>query len=225
MQEELEKALNYSFKDKNLLREALTHKSCACGRSHGRDNERLEFLGDSVLGLAVADYLYNLRGAREEGVLSKIKSNLVSRRNLYFWAAALNLGGYMFLGPGEESAGGRGRESILSNAMEAVIGAIYLDGGFEAARKIILAWLATQKIDLPEGDYKSVLQEYLQKRGKAAPEYEVVSTVGPEHDKVFTVKVSLKDAELARGKGKNKKAAEQEAAKAALQTYGALGSK
>ena len=215
--------MDYAFKDKEILREALTHKSYVAARP-ARDNERLEFLGDSVLGLVVADYLYNLLAAKEEGVLSKIKSNLVSRRNLYFWAAGLELGKYMYLGQGEISTGGRQRESILSNAMEAVIGAVYQDGGFEAARALILNWLATQKIEVSRGDYKSVLQEYLQKRGKGAPVYATVSTVGPEHDKIFTVKVTLAGAELATGKGKNKKNAEQEAAKAALDGFGALGS-
>jgi ribonuclease-3 len=219
--EELEKILKYTFKDKDVLREALTHKSYAAERRQSRDNERLEFLGDSVLGLVVADYLYGLLAANEEGALSKIKSNLVSRHNLYFWAAAISLGKYMHLGQGEDSAGGRARESILSNAMEAIIGAVYLDGGFEAARRIILDWLATQKMEADGGDYKSILQEYLQKRGKSAPEYGVVSTLGPEHEKIFTVETRLNGARLALGKGKNKKSAEQAAAKAALQFYGA----
>ncbi|MDR0734380.1 MAG: ribonuclease III [Elusimicrobiota bacterium] len=221
MCEELEKVLNYTFKDRDILREALTHKSYAAERRRSRDNERLEFLGDSVLGLVVAGYLYRLLGAKEEGALSKIKSNLVSRHNLYFWAAEIELGKYMYMGQGEDSAGGRARESILSNAMEAVIGAVYLDGGFEAAARIILDWLATQKIEADSGDYKSILQEYMQKRGKNAPEYGVVSTLGPEHEKIFTVEVCLNGVRLATGKGKNKKSAEQAAAKAALHVYGA----
>jgi ribonuclease-3 len=219
--EELEKVLNYTFKDKNILREALTHKSYVSGRGRSKDNERLEFLGDSVLGLVVAGYLYNMPAAQGEGVLSKIKANLVSRRNLYFWAAGLNLGDYLFLGPGELATGGRTRESILSNAVEALLGAVYLDGGFEEARSLILAWLATQKIEQDAGDYKSLLQEYLQKKGKGAPEYEVISTLGPEHDKIFTVQVCLKGAAMAEGKGKNKKAAEQAAAHAALKVFNA----
>ena len=203
------------------MSEALTHKSYTAQRKQA-DNERLEFLGDSVLGLVVAGYLYQSFADVGEGALSKIKSNLVSRHNLYFWAKEMNLGQYMFLGPGEISTGGRERESILSNAVEAVIGAVYLDGGFEEARRIILAWLATQNIAANSGDYKSVLQEYLQKRGKSAPVYEVISTVGPEHDKVFTVNVLLDGKKLAGGKGKNKKSAEQEAAKSALEFFGAL---
>ena len=222
---DLEKVLGYTFADKNILREALTHKSYAAEYRHNKDNERLEFLGDSVLGLVVAAYLYKLLDAKEEGVLSKIKANLVSRRNLYFWGLELKLGEYMFLGQGEIASGGRERQSILSNAMEAVVGAVYLDGGFEAAKGLILKWLKTQKIEADGGDYKSILQEYLQKRGKGAPEYEVVSTVGPEHDKTFTVMVTLLGRELGRGKGHNKKAAQQAAAKEALAYYNALGKK
>lgn len=222
---DLEKVLNYTFRDKNILREALSHKSYAAEFRHNKDNERLEFLGDSVLGLVVAAYLYKLLDAKEEGVLSKIKANLVSRRNLYFWGQSLKLGEYMFLGQGEIASGGRQRQSILSNAMEAVVGAVYLDGGFDAAKDLILKWLETQKIEADGGDYKSVLQEYLQKRGKSAPEYDVVSTVGPEHDKIFTVRVTLLGRELGRGKGHNKKAAQQAAAKEALAYYNALGKK
>ena len=219
---DLEKVLNYTFRDKNILREELSHKSYAAEFRHHKDNERLEFLGDSVLGLVVAAYLYKLLDAKEEGVLSKIKANLVSRRNLYFWGQNLKLGEYMFLGQGEIASGGRQRQSILSNAMEAVVGAVYLDGGFDAAKDLILKWLETQKIEADGGDYKSVLQEYLQKRGKSAPEYDVVSTVGPEHDKIFTVRVTLLGRELGRGKGHNKKAAQQAAAKESLAYYNAL---
>lgn len=211
--------MGYTFQDKDILREALTHRSYSAEIRHSKDNERLEFLGDSVLGLVVAEYLYKLLATKEEGVLSKIKSNLVSRRNLYFWADKLALGRFMFLGQGEIATGGRERQSILSNAMEAVIGAIYIDGGFEKVKKIILDWLATQKIEEDTGDYKSILQEYLQKQGKSAPVYEVVSTVGPEHDKIFNVRVCLAEKELGRGKGRNKKSAEQSAAKAALDSF------
>lgn len=198
MFDDIEKVLGYTFQDKDILREALTHKSYVAERRHSKDNERLEFLGDSVLGLVVAGYLYSLLNTKEEGVLSKIKSNLVSRRNLYFWADSLALGRFMFLGQGEIATGGRERESILSNAMEAVIGAVYLDGGFEKVQKVILNWLSTQKIEENTGDYKSLLQEYLQKKGKSVPVYETVATVGPEHDKIFTVKVCLEEKELAR---------------------------
>lgn len=219
MFEELEKALNYAFRDKKLLREALTHKSCGEGRHALKDNERLEFLGDSILGAVVAEYLYKLLDEKEEGVLSKIKANLVSRHNLYFWAQDLNLGKFILLGQGEEHSGGRTRPSILSNAVEAVLGALYLDGGFEQTEKVVLKWLETQKIQPDDQDYKSALQEHLQKKGCAVPDYEVISTVGPEHNKIFTVRVSLLGKELGEGKGKNKKSAEQQAAKNALDFY------
>ena len=212
---EIEKVLNYTFKNKDILKEALTHKSYN-PHPHGLNNERLEFLGDSVLGLVVAGQLYQLLATKEEGVLSKIKANLVSRKNLYFWGKQLNLGKYLLLGQGEISSGGRERASILSNAVEALLGAIYLDGGFEEVSKVIIAWFKTQKIEVDLQDYKSVLQEYMQKAGRQVPDYEIVETLGPEHDKIFTAVVYEQGKELGRGKGHNKKAAHQEAAKAAL---------
>ncbi len=215
MYQEIEKVLNYTFKNKDILREALTHRSYN-PHPHGINNERLEFLGDSVLGLVVAGQLYNLLTTKEEGVLSKIKANLVSRKNLYFWAKQLNIGKYLFLGQGEISSGGRERASILSNAMEALLGAIYLDGGFEEVSKVILAWFKTQKIEVDLQDYKSVLQEYMQKLARSVPDYEIIETIGPEHDKIFTAVVYEQGKELGRGRGHNKKAAHQAAAKDAL---------
>ena len=217
MQEELEKVLSYTFKDKNILKEALTHRSYQRSGSH--HNERLEFLGDSVLGLVVAAYLYRKLDTKEEGVLSKIKANLVSRRNLYVWAAGLNIGKFMLLGAGEIATGGRDRQSILSNAMEAIIGAIYLDGGFNAAAAFIKNWLQTQKIEIDSHDYKSTLQEYLQHCKKPIPEYTVISKIGPQHEQVFTVAVIVNGKEIGIGKGSNKKTAEQEAAKEGLKFY------
>ena len=217
MQEELEKVISYTFEDKNILKEALTHRSYHCNGAH--HNERLEFLGDSVLGLVVAAYLYKTLDTKEEGVLSKIKANLVSRRNLYTWAASLNLGKFMLLGAGEIATGGRDRQSILSNAMEALIGAIYLDGGFEASAAFIKNWLYTQKIEIDPRDYKSTLQEYLQHRKKPIPEYNVVSKIGPQHEQVFTVAVTVNGREIGKGKGSNKKTAEQEAAKEGLKFF------
>lgn len=217
MQEELEKVLSYTFKDKNILKEALTHRSYHCNGSH--HNERLEFLGDSVLGLVVAAYLYRILDTKEEGVLSKIKANLVSRRNLYTWAANLGLGKFMLLGAGEIATGGRNRQSILSNAMEALIGAIYLDGGFDCAAAFVKDWLHTQKIEIDYGDYKSTLQEYLQHRRKPIPEYNVISKIGPQHEQIFTVVVTVNGKEIGKGKGSNKKTAEQEAAKEGLKFF------
>ncbi len=216
MHSEVEKLIAYSFKNKDLIKEALTHKSFSGGSRFIKHNERLEFLGDSVLGLVVADYIYIKCPDVEEGVLSKIKSALVSRHNLYLWAAELNLGAHMQLGTGEESTGGRTRESILSNAIEAVMGAVYLDGGYEAVKAVVFPWAEKQNLEVEGSDYKSALQEYYQKKGKNPPLYEVLQTVGPEHEKIFTVAVSSAGCELATGKGKNKKLAEQDAAKNAL---------
>ncbi len=210
---ELERIINYCFKDTAILKEALTHKSYAGEHKAVAHNERLEFLGDSILGAIVADYIYCQCPQSEEGVLSKIKSNLVSRHNLYLWAKKLDLGRYMFLGHGELATGGRQRDSIISNAMEALIGAVYLDGGYTAAKQVVLPWVRTQELKQDSGDYKSQLQEYMQKRTRSTPTYEVLQTVGPEHDKIFTVQVSIDGKRLGVGKGKNKKLAEQDAAK------------
>ena len=216
MSTDIERILGYSFKNKAVLKEALTHKSFAGEHRGVKHNERLEFLGDSILGAIVADYIYNKCPHDEEGVLSKIKANLVSRRNLYLWGKALNLGQFIALGRGELATGGRERDSIISNAVEAVLGAVYLDGGYEAARAVILPWAQTQELTQDAQDYKSALQEFLQKSGPAVPEYEIIQTVGPEHDKTFTVRVSLHGKELGTGKGHNKKQAEQAAAQYAL---------
>ncbi len=217
MYTDLEPIIGYCFRNKDILKEALTHKSFAGERRSARHNERLEFLGDSVLGAIVADYIYNQCPHEEEGVLSKVKANLVSRRNLYLWGKQLNLGQFMYLGHGELATGGRERESIISNAVEAVIGAVYLDGGYSAAETMILPWVRTQELVQDVRDFKSILQEFLQKRGPHTPDYEVIQTVGPEHDKVFTVQVSLDGRVLGRGKGHNKKMAEQAAAQHALE--------
>lgn len=217
MYTDIENIIGYRFGNKDILKEALTHKSYAGEHRSSKHNERLEFLGDSILGAIVADYIYNKCPHVEEGVLSKIKSNLVSRRNLYLWGKKLDLGKYMSLGHGELATGGRERDSIISNAVEAVIGAVYLDGGYLAAEAVILPWVKTQALTQDVRDFKSLLQEHLQKRGPETPVYEVVQTVGPEHDKTFTVRVSLMGKELGIGKGHNKKMAEQAAAQNAFE--------
>ena len=216
MPTELESIIGYCFEDTAILKEALTHKSFAGEHRAIHHNERLEFLGDSILGAIVADYIYGQCPHSEEGVLSKIKSNLVSRHNLYLWAKQLDLGRFLRLGHGELSTGGRQRDSILSNAMEAIIGAVYLDGGYEAAQQVVLPWVRTQELTQDSGDYKSILQEYTQKKAHGVPQYEIVQTVGPEHDKIFTVEVSVNGKCLGTGKGHNKKLAEQNAAQNAL---------
>lgn len=214
---EIERIIGYSFKNKEVLKEALTHKSFAGEHRSAKHNERLEFLGDSILGAIVADYIYNQCPHVEEGVLSKIKSNLVSRHNLYFWGKEMDLGAFIALGHGEIATGGRTRDSIISNAVEAVIGAVYIDGGYQAAEAVVLPWVKTQHLTQDSGDFKSLLQEFVQKRSKHTPQYEVIQTVGPEHDKVFTVRVSLDGKELGIGKGRNKKQAEQSAAENAFE--------
>ena len=217
MYTDLEPIIGYCFKNKELLKEALTHKSFAGERRSSKHNERLEFLGDSILGAVVADYVYNQCPHDEEGVLSKIKANLVSRRNLCSWGKQLDLGRFMFLGHGELATGGRARDSIISNAVEAVIGAVYLDGGYGAAEALILPWARTQQLTQDARDFKSLLQEHLQKQGLQTPCYEVIQTVGPEHNKIFTVQVRLGTQVLGKGKGHNKKTAEQAAAQQALE--------
>ncbi|MBU2530308.1 MAG: ribonuclease III [Elusimicrobia bacterium] len=212
----VETVIGYKFKNKKLLKEALTHKSYSAEHGLKAHNERLEFLGDSVLGLIVSYYLFDKYPSEDEGYLSKIKSYVVSKPSLTKWSKAINLGEYVNLGRGEEQSGGRKRSSILSNAIEAVIGAVYIDGGLEPAANFITNWLSNQSFENEHRDYKSELQEIIQKRFKTPPDYEVLSTEGPEHAKIFTVKVKLKKKVLGIGTGKNKKEAQQEAAKSAF---------
>ncbi len=212
----VETVIGYKFKNKKLLKEALTHKSYSVEHGLKAYNERLEFLGDSILGLIVSYYLFDKYPAEDEGYLSKIKSYVVSKPSLAAWAKAINLGEYIHLGIGEKQSGGKKRSSILSNAIEAVIGAIYIDGGIKPATAFVTGWLSKQPFENEHRDYKSELQEIIQKRFKTPPDYEVLSTDGPEHAKIFTVKVKLKKKVLGIGTGKNKKAAQQEAAKSAF---------
>ena len=215
--ESIEAVIGYSFRNRELLKEALTHKSFSTERGQASQNERLEFLGDSVLGLIVSCYLFEEHPAQDEGYLSKVKSVLVSRANLACWARDLNLGEHVFLGVGESQTGGKKRGSILSNCFEALLGAIYLDGGLEPAAVFVKRWLHGQDMGgMEEQDYKSVLQETIQKRHKKPPEYEIMGAEGPEHDKVFTVRVLIGKKVLGMGAGKNKKEAQQAAAKNAI---------
>jgi ribonuclease III len=212
----VETVIGYKFKNKKLLKEALTHKSYSVEHGLKAYNERLEFLGDSILGLIVSYYLFAKYPAEDEGYLSKIKSYVVSKPSLAKWAKEINIGEYIHLGVGETQSGGKKRSSILSNAIEALIGAIYIDGGIEPAGLFIKTWLNAQSFENEHRDYKSELQEIIQKRFKIPPDYEVLSTEGPEHAKTFTVKVKLKKKVLGIGTGKNKKEAQQEAAKSAF---------
>ena len=216
----LEEVIGYKFRDKELLAEALTHKSHATEKGSLRHNERLEFLGDSVLGLVVSYYLFLKNPSEDEGFLSKTKSALVSRANLARWAELIGLGHYINLGAGEHLSGGSKRHSILANAMEAVLGAVYLDGGLPQAEKLIIPWLESQVPEKLDIDHKSGLQEIIQKAHKRPPDYELLSEAGPEHEKLFTVRVYLGKKTLGLGSGKNKKEAQQAAAKNALDYLG-----
>lgn len=213
---ELEKLLNVSFKDISLLKEALTHPSYA-NENNTTHNQRLEFLGDAVLELAMSDYLYNKYQSFNEGDMTKRRAQSVREEALFIYSKKIGLGDYLYLGVGEEQKGGRTRPSLVSDAFEAVLGAIYLDQGFEVAldvvKRIVLPYI--DEVDVIR-DYKTELQE-LVKTGKTNLKYIPISETGPSHDKTFEVAVSLDDGViLGRGIGKTKQAAEQEAAKEAL---------
>ena len=211
----LERKLKINFKSKELLQRALTHKSYAHMYGIKEDNERLEFLGDSVLNLVISEYLYHRYPSYDEGKLTKLKSGLVNRKSLLFWAKKLSLGDYLLISQEEETAGGRQRASLLSNALEAIIGAIYQDQDWDKARKFILGQISTLK-GIRKVDYKSRLQELIQKRYKILPAYGVKIESGPAHRKFFEIEVKVKSRLFGRGTGWSKKAAEQEAAKQAL---------
>jgi ribonuclease-3 len=218
----LEERLGLRFRDPDLLQRAFIHSSHLNENAPGslESNERLEFLGDAVLGQAIALLLYQGLPASAEGELTRLRAALVRRETLAELAQSLDLGNYLLLGRGEEASGGRRRPANLANALEALIGAAYLDQGEEAAQAMIER-LFTPRIErLLAGqhlqDAKSRLQEALQGRHKVAPVYRVVEETGPSHDRRFTVEVMLGDAPLAQGTGQSKRAAEQEAAHAAL---------
>ena len=213
--EELQDVLHYTFKNPALLRIALTHTSFANeSKVPTTHNERLEFLGDSVLSVVVADHLFH-QSKRPEGELSRMRASLVSEEALFQFAEEIQLGEYLRLGHGEELGGGRTRPSVVSDAFEAVIAALYLDGGFEVARNFIMPFITEGKT--AEEDYKTRLQEVVQQSPDAALRYEVVGETGPDHDKKFTVSVWRNGTHLADGIGRSKKAAEQNAAKKALE--------
>ncbi|PIS47475.1 MAG: ribonuclease III [Elusimicrobia bacterium CG08_land_8_20_14_0_20_51_18] len=216
MHSRLENKINYRFSDKKLLEEALTHKSYSVENNLAFYNERFEFLGDSVLGLAVCDYLFREHPRKDEGYLSKLKSYIVSKSNLSLWAQKIGLEQHIKLASGEKSSGGALKPSILSNAFEALIGAVYLDGGYEKAQKTLFSFLESQEELFTDIDFKSKFQEYSQKKHRQLPAYEVISTQGPEHDKTFVVTLRVGGKTLSTGKGKSKKEAEQNAAENAI---------
>jgi ribonuclease-3 len=221
--EELQARIEYRFKDRGLLEHALTHKSRAAEDASGGviDNESLEFLGDAVLGLVVADALFERYPDYTEGQKSKIKAAVVSTQTLAKHAERLGLGDHLILGRGEEKTGGRFKAALLADAYEALIAAIYLGGGIDAARAFLTRELedainAGRQPDFHGQDFKSALQERLQSLGKALPEYRVVNEEGPDHRKVFHVDVVVGGETLATANGRAKKEAEQEAARLAL---------
>lgn len=214
MHSQLELKLKYKFKDKKLLEEALAHKSYAVERGLSFYNERLEFLGDSVLGLCAAGYLFSKYPEKDEGELSKIKSKLVSKKSLSSFARKIALEKYIKMAGQEPFEKLAERESILADAFEAILGAMYLDGGKEAAFSFIESFL--NEDELPDEDYKSRLQEIAQKEYRVLPVYSVIKTEGPEHEKIFTVNISIDGRVIAAGRGKSKKQAEQHAAMEAL---------
>jgi ribonuclease III len=243
---DLEEKLAYQFQRPALLEQALTHSSHArelesahpqTARRVG-DNEQLEFLGDAVLGLVTTQELFERFPGFREGELSKVRAHLVSERHLIHVAQELNLGQYLRLGRGEEKSGGRGKTALLVDALEAILAAMYLDGGLEVTRQLILRWIVAPELvrmnlqgrtALPITDFKSALQEALQAQGGPQPSYNLVKEEGPEHNKVFTVEVRLrppgaqaKPEVIGRASGSTKKRAEQDAARQVLEHLATL---
>jgi len=217
----LEKKLNITFDKKQLLETALIHKSFKNENKEitAKDNERLEFLGDSVLNLAVTDFLFKNYSGYTEGELAKIKAVVVSEDILKLKAEKLNLGKFILMGRGEELTGGRSRKSILADTLEAILGAIYLDKNFKFIKEFIQSLFKSNIINIIKseqvGDYKTIFQELVQKDNKR-PVYEVIDKKGPEHDLSFKVEVKVDNKTLGLGEGPSKKEAEQEAAREAL---------
>lgn len=215
----LEDTIHYSFKDKDLLRHAMTHSSFANEQRLNKlaCNERLEFLGDAVLELSVSDYLFKQNPTMPEGMMTRTRASIVCEPTLAFCARQIELGSYILMGKGEEQTGGRHRDSIVSDAFEALIGAIYLDGGFTNAKEFIDHFVLN---DLEEKqlffDSKTILQEMIQSATKDLLSYEVIREEGPDHDKTFTVEAHLGDKTISVGTGKTKKHAEQDAAYKAI---------
>ncbi len=221
MIKDLETAIDYRFHNISLLQNALTHSSYANERWHNSllSNERLEFLGDSVLGMLVAEYLYRNFPNRPEGELTRMRADMVCEKTLACVAGQIGLGEHLLLGHGEEQGGGRSRDSILADAVESVIAACFLDGGIEAAlkfiRKFILVEVPVEK--LHNVDYKTQLQELVQQKKNQVLSYSLIGQSGPDHDKKFDVEVSLNGTRVGMGSGSSKKRAEQEAARCAIQ--------
>ena len=221
MIKDLEAAIGYKFQNIQLLQNALTHSSYANERWHNSllSNERLEFLGDSVLGMLVADYLYRNFPNRPEGELTRMRADMVCETTLAAAANRIGIGAHLLLGHGEEQGGGRTRESILADAMESVIAACFLDGGLDAALKVVQQFIL---VDVPvtkmhNADYKTSLQELVQQKKNQVLSYALTGESGPDHDKKFDVEVRLNGKVVGTGSGSSKKRAEQMAAKAAIE--------
>ena len=224
--QELEKKLNYTFRDPALLSEALSHSSYANEHRSARlnSNERLEFLGDSVLGFVTAEFLFTRHPDLPEGDLTRIRAALVCEQSLYEVARKLDLGRHLKLGRGEESGGGRERTSILADATEAVFAAVYLDGGIRAAsdliHRVLLCAEREEAVEERRRDYKTALQELVQRQADQTLTYQMVGEQGPDHAKVFSAEVLLNGTAIGSGSGHSKKEAEQAAARSALSVLG-----
>ena len=221
MIKDLEAAVGYNFQNITLLQNALTHSSYANERWHNSlmSNERLEFMGDSILGMVVAEYLYRNFPDRPEGELTRMRADMVCEQALSVVAERIGLGGHLLLGRGEEQSGGRNRASILADAVESVIAAMFLDGGMEAAKafidRFVLCDVPVTK--LHNADYKTALQEKVQEKKNQMLAYALVGESGPDHDKRFTVQVTLNGNVVGTGTGSSKKRAEQDAARDAME--------
>lgn len=222
----LESRLGYNFKNISLLKNALVHTSYANEVRNGvTSNERLEFLGDSVLSLIVSDHIFNEFSGMPEGELTRLRASLVCEKSLCSFARELDLGHFLYLGKGEDKGGGRDRDSILADAFEAVLAAIYLDGGMDAAKEYVMRFVLREIETHTEEntkDYKTILQEIIQRNPEETVSYILTGSDGPDHDKSFTVEVHLNSNVIGEGKGKSKKQAEQMAAKQALKLMGEL---
>ena len=217
--ESFEKLINYSFNNRKLIKQALTHSSFSNERRYDKlqNNERLEFLGDAVLELVSSEYIFAAHKEMQEGDLTRLRASMVCEPTLALCAREMNLGEYLLLGKGEAATGGRERDSILSDALEAVIGAIFLDGGFTTAKEFIHSYILNdiehKKLFF---DSKTILQEIIQSESKEPLVYELISEEGPDHNKKFTIAAMLGKEQLSIGVGRTKKAAEQNAAYKAI---------
>ncbi|MDR3195417.1 MAG: ribonuclease III [Endomicrobium sp.] len=214
--EKLQKIIEYKFNNLEVLKTALTHKSYAAAFGGKKSyNERMEFLGDGILSAVIAEALYLRYPGESEGKLSQLKAQIVSASNLSVWAKEINLGDYIFFGKSEDAFEARNRESLLCDVFEAVVGAIYLDGSFDNAKKFILKFLDVQK-EIIITDYKSRLQEASQSVYKELPEYKIIKEFGPDHNKKFEAAVYVKSRLFGKGAGNSKKEAQQSAAEQAM---------